>query len=980
MKWGDDMYIPLGIKSDHSLLKSMIKIDNLITFLKQNNLQACGICDDNMYGVIEFYHKCKLNGIKPLIGLCVMLENHPLYLYALNYLGYQNLLKLNTLKQQKELSIMDLEKYSRNILCIIAYADMQIFSNLEAILEAIYEKVYLGYVSEYEKNNALINTKNIVFFNIIQALNAKDTNYLKYLDMIDNNTNVNTEKIKDYSKNYYLTDFSKEDVLTTQMVADLINLEIPYNNKYIPKYKNLDNSTSYLDTLTHKGLLKRLKGKYQENYFQRLDYELSVIKQMGFVDYFLIVYDYILYAKKNDILVGPGRGSAAGSIVAYSLGITDIDPLKYDLLFERFLNKDRITMPDIDIDFEDIKRGQIIDYLKETYGAYNVANIMTYSSLTSKQVLKDVGKILDFPESKLNELLKLIDAKVPLIINYRQNLNIQNKIKTDKQYQELYKIALKLEGLKRQISTHAAGVVISNEIIDNLIPVVLNNENILTGCTMEYLEDLGLIKMDILSIRNLRTIHDVLNLIEKNTGQKIKLAEIPLDDKDTLDMFKTGNTIGVFQFESEGMKSFLQKLKPSSFEEIIAAIALFRPGPMDNIDEFIKRKEGKSPIDYIHEDLKDILKNTYGIIVYQEQIMQILVKMGGYSYSEADNIRRAMSKKKKEVMQQEKNHFISKAMEKGYTQTCADKVYDLILKFANYGFNKSHSVAYALVGYQMAYLKAHFSTIFYANLLNMSISSEIKTNEYLQVVKTSGMVIYGPNINESDNTYKIKENNLLLPLGVIKNVGQVAVKEIIVEREKGKFTDFFDFVRRCYGKSVTKKVIEALIYAGALKDFNQTKKTLINNLDSAITYAELTYEIDSPLVLKPSMEVYPEFSAKELIIKEKEVLGFYITNHPASRFHDKNIMKLENITNYFDKFVKCVVLVSRIYSVNTKNGEKMYFVSAEDETASADFIIFPRQNSLLAKFKNDDLILVTGKVEKRLDKYQVIVSNIDKVS
>ena len=975
MKRGDDMYIPLGVKTDHSLLKSMVKIDNLITFLKQNNLPACGICDDNMFGVIEFYHKCKLNNIKPLIGLNITIENHPVYLYAQNYLGYQNLLKLNTLKQQQDLAIIDLEKYSRNIICIISYLDKQIYSNLAKV----YEKVYLGYASEYEKNNALIITKNIVFFNIIKALKNTDTNYLKYLDMISKNTTIHTEEVTDYSKNYYLSEYNEEDEQSILDIVKLINVEIPYNGKYIPKYKDLNDSYKYLDTLTHKGLLKRLNGEFKEHYFKRLEYELSVIKQMGFVDYFLIVYDYILFAKKNDILVGPGRGSAAGSIVAYSLGITDIDPLKYDLLFERFLNKDRITMPDIDIDFEDIKRGQIISYLKDKYGSNNVANIMTYSSLTSKQVLRDVGKILEIDEVKLNNILKLIEAKNTLMENYKSNPLLQNTLKKDKTYQNLYKIALKLEGLKRQISTHAAGVVISSVTLDHLIPIVISNENILTGCTMEYLEDLGLIKMDILSIRNLRTIHDVLDLIAQNTGQKIKLNDIPLDDEKTLEMFKTGNTMGVFQFESEGMKSFLQKLKPSSFEEIIAAIALFRPGPMDNIDEFIKRKEGKKAIDYIHEDLKEILKSTYGIIIYQEQIMQILVKMGGYTFSEADNIRRAMSKKKVEIMQKEKEHFIKEASKRGY-QNCASQVYNLILKFANYGFNKSHSVAYALVGYQMAYLKAHYSSIFYANLLNMSIASEIKTNEYLQVVKRAGMKIYGPNINESEEIYKVKGNNLLLPLGVIKNVGTAAVSEILVERKKGIYTDFFDFVKRCYGQSVTTKVLESLVYAGAFKDFNINKKTLINNIESAITYAELTAEIDSPLVLKPSMEEYPEFSEKELIDKEKEILGFYITNHPASRYHDKNIIKLENISTYFDKFIKCVVLVTRIYNVTTKKGERMYFVTGEDETASADFIIFPKQNSLMTKFKKDNLILVTGKVEKRLDKYQIVVSNIEKIN
>lgn len=968
------MYPLIGIKTDHSLLKSLIKIDDLIVYLKENEISICGICDDNLFSAMEFYLKCQKNDIKPIIGLDIIIENKHIYLYAKNYNGYQNLLQINTLMQQQELSINTLEKYSRNIICIIPYEN----SKLYKIINNIYEDVLIGYQNEYEKNNALLITKNLIFFNIIKTLNMKDLTYLKYLDMIATNTNINNYEKKDYSKNYILEEYSEEDKETILDFASKIRIEIPQDKFYIPKYKNLDNSLEFLDSLAHKGLLKRLNYQNQENYVKRLEYELDVIKSMGFADYFLIVYDYILYAKKNNILVGPGRGSAAGSLVAYSLGITDIDPLKYDLLFERFLNKQRITMPDIDVDFEDLKRGEIIKYLKETYNSENVANIMTYSSLTSKQVLKDVAKIINIEEKRISSFLKLIDAKLSLLQNY-QNPQVKEILKNNKVLQSLYKIALKLEGLKRQISTHAAGVVISSEKLDNLIPIVYNNDNILTGCTMEYLESLGLIKMDVLSIRNLRTIHEVLDLIEKTTNQKIKLNDIPLDDEKTLELFKTGNTVGIFQFESEGMKNFLKKLKPSSFEDLIAAIALFRPGPMENIDEFIKRKEKKVKVEYPHPDLESILKSTYGIIVYQEQIMQILVKMGGYSFYEADNIRRAMSKKKKDIMEKERSIFLEKSLKNGYNQETASKVYDLIVKFANYGFNKSHSVAYALVGYQMAYLKAHYEAIFYANMLNMSISSEVKTNEYLQVIKQRGIKILSPSINKSTNVYQIKNNYLLLPLGVIRNVGTTATLEILEERKKGKYQDFFDFVKRTHGKSVTKKVIESLIYAGVFKEFKYNKRTLIEHLDDVLDYAGLNFNENLSLSLAPTLEEKEEYSMYTLIKKEKEVLGFFITNHPASFYNKNNIMKLENIKTYFDQFVKCVVLVTKIFMVETKKGEKMYFVTAEDETRIGDFVIFPRKNALMSKFKRNDLILVTGKVEKRKNDYQIVVSNIEKI-
>ncbi len=968
------MYIPLRVKSDYSLHKSLIKIDNLIKYCKLNNISSCGLCDDNLFSAIEFYHKCKLNNIKPIIGLCLKIEDHLIYLYAQNYQGYLNLIQINTLIQKTTLNIENLKSNSQNIICVIDYNDNQIYNELTTI----YKDVYLSYSSEYEKNNALIITANILYAPLILAFKESDTIYLNYLNMIKEATTINKSQIKKYKNNYFLEDYTKEDVQTTIDFASNINFNIPTSKKYIPKYNSDIDSYTYLNALTKKGLLKRLNNKMIKKYFDRLEYELSVIKQMGFVDYFLIVYDYILFAKKNDILVGPGRGSAAGSIVAYSLGITDIDPLKYDLLFERFLNKDRVTMPDIDVDFEDTKRNLVIDYLKRRYNQDNVANIMTYSTLQAKQVLRDVSKVLEFSEDKINSLLKLIDPKKKLEDNLKSSNELQTLIKKDLDLNKLYKIALKLEGLKRQISTHAAGVIICSQRLDSLIPVVILNDGILTGTTMEYLEELGLLKVDILAIKNLRVIKDVLNLIKKLYGKDIKLSDIPLDDQKTLEMFKKGNTVGIFQFESEGMKSFLKKLKPSSFDDLISAIALYRPGPMENIDEFIRRKEKKTAIVYPHPNLESILKNTYGIIVYQEQIMQILVLMGGYSYSEADNIRRAMSKKKKDVIDKEKLVFINRAIKLGYKKDIANEVYDLISKFANYGFNKSHSVAYALVGYQMAYLKAHFESIFYTNLLNMSISSEVKTQEYLQVVKQANIKIYHPSINKSTNKYIITKDNLLLPLGIIKNVGSACVEEILQVRQGGLFSDFYDFVKRTYGKSITKKVIESLIYAGAFLEFKVNKKTLINAIDDAIVYAELTKDIASPLILKPTLEYKEEFSSSELIRLEKETLGFYVTNHPASKYKD-NITKLENVKNYFDKYVKCVILVNRINNIVTKNNQKMSFITGEDETGILDFVIFPNKISLLSLFKQDDLLLVTGKVEKRIDKYQIVVSNLEKI-
>ncbi len=973
---GDILYIPLKVVTDYSLLKSMIKIDDLIKFLKEHNLKTCAICDENMFGAIEFYRKCLNNNIKPILGLQVKFNNFYFCLYAKNYAGYQNLLLLNTLMQEKELVLEDLVLYKDNVIAVIELKQATYYAKFKDI----YPDVYIAYTSEYEKNNALITTSNILFAPKILALKLEDVNYLKYLDMISNNENIDFYQSRDYSKNYYFEVSEEEDIKTTYDFSNLCNVEIPYNKRYIPKYDVNINSLDYLKALALKGLLKRLNNQKDDKYIKRLNYELTVIEQMGFVDYFLIVYDYVLYAKKHDILVGPGRGSAAGSLVAYALGIIDIDPLKYNLLFERFLNKERITMPDIDIDFQDNKREEVFEYLRHRYDLDKVAHIMTYATLGSKQVIRDVARVLNIDEDRMYKVTKYIDAKKNLLFNYQNNQELQTVLKYDQKLGQMYQIAMKLEGLKRQISTHASGVVVSSKPLDNIIAMVKNNDTYLTGCTMEYLEDLGLIKMDLLAIKNLRIIKDILNLIKTSTGQDLKLADIPLDDEMTLELFARGATDGVFQFESEGMKSFLKKLKPKCFEDLIAAIALYRPGPMDNIDEFIKRKEKKVTTLYLHEDLKDILENTYGIIVYQEQIMQILVKMGGYSYAQADNIRRAMSKKKVDVMQQERQIFIKSAMQNGYSESVAVKVYDLIVKFANYGFNKSHSVAYALVGYQMAYLKAHYNLLYYVNLLNMSIASEVKTNEYLHILKQNNVKIYSPNINLSKRTYVIKNNSILLPLTVVKNVSSNQAEAIIEERKQGVYQDLFDFVKRTIKHGVNQKTIESLIYVDALRDFKLNKKTLITNLESAYTYAELTSQIASPLILKPKIEEVSEYNVGQLISYEKENLGFYISNHPTGKYHLDNAIKLNCVNSYFDKFVKCIVYVTRITNINTKKGDKMSFVTAEDESASLDFVVFPAKISLMTKFKEKDIILVSGKVEKRIDKYQIVVSNIEKIN
>lgn len=967
------MYVPLKVTTDYSLLKSTIKIDDLISFLNQNHITTCAICDEFLYGTMEFYNKCLQNNIKPLIGLEITLHKQPLYLYAKNYKGYQTLLKLNTIKTERDLGIVDLELYNKDLLVILPYVSLNLWDEVEKVLGK--NNIYLGYQNEWEKKNACIKWEQIVYVNDIRSLQEEDTKYLNYLEMIRKDEKFPTYQMETYKENYFQTELKEEDQKNTELFAEQINIIIPKNKNYIPKYdSNIKDSDTYLENLTKKGLFKRLNGAIKEEYQKRLQYELQVIKKMGFSDYILIVYDYVLFAKKNNIFVGPGRGSAAGSLVCYTLGITDIDPLQYNLLFERFLNPERVTMPDIDIDFENTKRGEVIEYIRNRYGKEKVASIMTFATLKSKLVLREVSRITNCEEKIVETLLKNINATLSLKENLKNEI-VKGMLEKNKELRGIYKIAMKLEGLKKNISTHAAGVVISKENLDEMIPVIKNKESISTGITMEYLEELGLLKMDLLAIKNLTIIENILELIHKDTGKRIRLANIDLNEKEVLDVFSKGDTTGIFQFESSGMRSFLEKLKPRDFSDLVASIALYRPGPMDNINTFIKRKEGKEKIDYIIPELEPILKETEGIIVYQEQVMQILVLVANYSFAEADLVRRAMSKKKKDLLLKEEERFITRATQNGYGAS-AKELYDLILKFAGYGFNKSHSVAYALIGYQMAYLKVKFPKYFITNLLNMSISSEIKTNEYLLEAKSHNLKIQKPNINLSYQEYRIEKENVLLPLSIIKGISAITIESILKEREEhGKFIDFIDFVKRLYEKNINEKIIETLIYAGVFQDFGNMS-TLKENLPVIYNYAELASSIDEPLIPRPIIKsVENELDENKL---EYDSYGFYITNHPASKYSGNGLVKINQIENYFDKYIRCVVLIESIKRTRTKNNEEMAFVLASDETGVASFVVFSKQIRLLDEMHAKDIAEFQGRVTKRYDKYQINVNNIIK--
>ncbi len=963
------MYCPLKVTTDYSLLGSLVKINDLVNKLKEYDITSCAICDTNLYGVLDFYYTLKNNNIKPIIGLEVNIDDNPIYLYAKNYKGYQALLKIHTKIQIKSLKIDDIK--NDNIKVIIPFVSRKLYYKDD--------NVFLGYSSKQEKDVLIKKVSNIVFVNNVLCLNKDDLKYVGYLSLIKDGKTI-SELESTLDNNYLIsgTDLTKEDIMSTLEFSSDLNLTIVEDKKYIPKYyKCDDNSYQYLTSLAVKGLKKRLNGNISDEYKNRLKYELEVINKMGFVDYFLIVYDYVFYAKKHNILVGPGRGSAAGSLVSYSLGITEVDPLKYDLLFERFLNPDRITMPDIDIDFEYTKRGEVIDYVKECYGKDKVAPIMTFGTLAAKQVLRDIGKVLEYDSNLIDKFVKTLDAKLSLKANLEREI-VKKFLNNYPKLKDLYKLCFKFEGLKRHISTHAAGIIISSTSLDNIIPIYIENDNILSGVTMEYLESVGLLKMDFLALRNLTIISNVLELINKD--HEIDLNKIDYNDKKVYKLFEDGLTEGIFQFESSGMKNLITKFKPKCFDDLVACIAIFRPGPMENIDTFIKRKDGKEKITYLNDDLKDILAPTWGIIIYQEQIMQILVKMASFSYAEADNVRRAMSKKKKNIILGYETKFVSQSIKNGYPKENALKVYNLILKFANYGFNKAHSVSYSMIAYQMAYLKVYYKEYFLANLLNMSIGSEIKTKEYLDEAKQNDLTILKPNINESDNTYKIIGTKILLPLLIVKGLGENIANEIINDRnQNGEYKNYLDFISRTYKLGVNKGILESLISAGALDNFNLNRKTMKDNLPVAINYASLTLDSIDGLSMEPEIVYLPEETEEELRTNEYNALGFYLTNHPASKY-TSGVVKSKQIPKYFDKTIKIVGLIENIHSIKTKKSEDMAFITLSDEFGNIDLTIFPKSYHLLSDLNKGNLIEVLGKVTKRYASYSVSVIKISKVS
>ena len=954
-------YIPLNIKTEYDLMNSLIKIDELISYAINNKYTAIGITDYNMFGDYEFISKCIKNNIKPIVGIELTIDDKTFYLYAKNYDGYISLCKIVSKNNIDSISFSDIKELESNLILVCDEKDYVFLNN-------IFKNIYIYYYDEKSKIEAKNTSNKTLYLPKIKYFNKEDKIYLKYIKLIQESKTIDDEiSLED---NYLIENNNSEDIKTTYDFISNIDIKIPKSTLHIPVYN--ENSLSYLRALAKKGLEKRLNGNVTDKYKNRLIYELSIIEKMNYVDYFLIVYDFVLFAKKHNILVGPGRGSGAASLVNYALGIINIDPLKYDLIFERFLNPDRITMPDIDIDFDNLKREEVIEYVSNKYGHKNTARIVSFNTMLPKQIIRDIGRVLKYDNTLIDKLCKTIkDEKT--FVELKNNLEFMTFLRKNDYVKNLIIICNKLCGLKKNTGMHAAGVVISDISLDNIMPLYKSNGVILTGYSMEYIETLGLLKMDFLSIKNLNTISNILEDIKKS-GYDFDINSIDLNDQKTLDLFKNAYTSGIFQFEKQGMKNFLKLLQVNDFNTLVDAIALYRPGPRDNIDEYIARKRGKK-YNYIVKELEPILSSTYGIIIYQEQVLEILRQVAGYSYSEADIVRRAMSKKKHDIIESEKSKFFECVISKGYDSKIAEELYNLIIKFAEYGFNKSHSVAYSLVAFQMAYLKVHYTSFFMKSLLNMKKnSSDIK--DYLDESKLLGLEFDKININKSTNDFELYNSKLVLPFSMIKQISYSVSNEIVEERNKRKFDSFYDFMIRCYHGSINKKVVISLIECGAFDIFNINKKQYIENIDEIINYVSLCKELSLVVEEKPVFDDIDDYTDKENIEHEIKNYGFYLSFHPVTKFDRSNMVTLENIKAYFDKTITLVLFLDNFDMKRTKNNDRICFLKLSDEYKSINGVIFKDSLNKINSIEKNTVYKINAKVERRANEYQLIVYNM----
>ena len=986
------MSVHLHVRSAYTLLNSTLSVQQIVKRARSLGYQSIALTDENsMHGAMEFYHLCQKEGIKPVFGLeCTFLwKQIPVscVLLAKNDQGFQHLMKASSILMSQSEKRLSFEQFLllRKECFVILFAEGGVFENSLNLMDE-HSVMQLLHDLKQDLNEFVIGLsyqdfaywriRNDLMKKCAQSFDVKTTALSKiyYADQSDEELyrimcGIRLSKtLKDTTLNSsigrYMRSqaemeslYQREDLMMSDWIASQCNVTFTSMKASLPQFPCPSGSSSkdYLSSLCVAGLKKRFAGKtVPKDYVQRLRYELDVILSMKFEDYFLIVWDFIRYARKQSIYVGPGRGSAAGSLVAYSLGITHIDPIEHQLLFERFLNPERISMPDIDTDFPDNRRDEVIDYVSRKYGKDHVAHICTFGTLGAKQVLRDVGKVLDINLREIDFLCKSVPnaPKMTLQRAMDESERFKALIDSDPKLKKLLDISYRLEGLPRHVSVHAAGVVLSSLPLWEVIPCMELDEGVVcTQYTMEYMEELGLIKMDFLGLRNLTIIDEIVTELKKHRPD-FDIMKIPLDDQKTFDCIKKVDTMGVFQLESEGMKSLIKKMQPDCFDDIVATIALFRPGPMDNIPLYLENKHHPEKISSLHPVLDPILKSTYGIMIYQEQIMSAAQVMAGFSLGKADILRKAMSKKKLGELESLKSDFISGCIKNGYDENLAKEVYELILKFANYGFNKAHSVAYGLIAYQMAYLKANAPLEFFTSLLNSVIGSDVKTAQYIDECRRRQVSILPPSINASSRTYQMEANGIRFPLSGISGIGAVGVSEILSAKNQfGRFENFYDCIAKLSTRKVNRRMMEALIDAGAMDEFRMNRKSMKASLDEAISYANLvSVQMEDQMTINLNLVSLPvPVSLSENMLEraeaEKSVLGFYLSSHPILALKKKHQVQVENLGIVAQKsgHVQGFGMINRVRQHKTKKGELMAFVNVSDEAAALDIAVMPRQ-------------------------------------
>lgn len=1004
------MSTPLYVRSNFSLLEGTMRPDQIAFEAKERGFSAVAIVEKHvMFSTVQFVKACHKYEVKPIIGLEVPViweQEMNVVLLAKENQGYLDLIQLSSQLNagQKAIDIEVLERISHHSFVIIlsvggGFDDVLIEKSESRVLERFQQlreilpfSFYIGLIYQEstffrERNNLLkkiaasMNVQSVAMSGVYY-LNKQDERIYRILQSIDKGVSYDDKTLISAPDRYFYTQtqlshiYDEDDLLLSDEIAASCSVDIYHQTSNLPHFKSmtLEESAQFLKQLAYEGLKKRLNyQQIPDVYLQRLSYECSVITSMNFSDYFLIVYDVIRYARSKHIYVGPGRGSAAGSLVSYCLGITHIDPIQYDLLFERFLNPERISMPDIDIDFPDNRRQEVIDYVKQVYGQDHVAHIITFGTLAAKQAMRDVGRVSHVPLSLIDRVGKSIPSAPKITIQnaYKESKTFRTLIDSSEQLQGVYKDAVLIEGFPRHVSTHAAGIVLSRLPLNEVVPTIeIDAQTKATQYSMDVLESLGLIKIDFLGLRNLTIIDNITETIRKSQPD-FDILKIPLDDQKTFQLIANVDTQGLFQLESEGMKALIRKMKPHQFNDIADTIALFRPGPMQNIPLYLENRQNPAKIKYIHPDLKPIAHSTYGVLIYQEQIMQVVQKFAGFSLARADVLRKAMSKKNEAELLSLKQEFLDGCVTQGYSPDLATSLFELISKFANYGFNKSHSVAYALISYQMAYLKANYPQLFYCYLLSSVIGSQRKTMEYLDECRRRRIPILGLSLNNSGSSYLIEAKGIRYPFAGIVGFGSATIKVLLQERQKrGLFNDYYDAIARLNLAKITKKQMETLIYAGAFDEFNLGRLTMIASLDEAFDYANLIKieeggepSLSLGLVSKPMLKKVQE---SQFVIDEQEfnALGLYLSSHPIAKIradYPHTSLCSDVMLSLGKKQI--IALLSKVKQHKTKTMEPMAFVSFTDESGPVEGVIFPKTfKQLTVELKKGMKVLCTGTV------------------